>query len=96
MKFTEPTIQRQCAWRSPTAACGYVAALFPLIAEGKSAELDVEYFSDLLRAAVGETTVATHWEYARKILQQADAVIATVGLEAENPSLSRRSCLALA
>ena len=127
MKFTEPTIQRQWAWRSPTAACGYVAALFPLIAvgtpvrfinvpvkvawntgellleahppvdaEGKSAEPDVEYFSDLLRAAVGETTVATHWEYARKILQQADAVIATVGLEAENPSLSRRSCLALA
>jgi hypothetical protein len=34
-------------------------------------------------AAVGDTTVAIHWDYAREVLQKADGVIATVGLEAE-------------
>jgi hypothetical protein len=39
-----------------------------------------------LRAAVGDTTVAIHWDYAREVLQKADGVIATVGLEAELPT----------
>jgi hypothetical protein len=35
---------------------------------------------------VGETTVAIHWDYAREVLQKANGVIATVGLEAELPT----------
>ena len=42
--------------------------------------------SDLLQAAVGDTTVAINWDYAREVLQKADGVIATVGLEAELPT----------
>jgi hypothetical protein len=40
----------------------------------------------MLRAAVGDTTVAIHWDYAREVLQKADGVIATVGLEADDPN----------
>jgi len=57
----------------------------PVDAEGQSFEPNVEQFSDLLQKAVGDTTVAIHWDYAREVLQKADGVIATVGLEAENP-----------
>jgi L,D-transpeptidase ErfK/SrfK len=54
----------------------------PVNAQGESFEPDVDQFSDLLRRAVGETTVAIHWDYAREVLRKADGVIATVGLEA--------------
>ena len=57
----------------------------PVDAQGQSFEPDVEQFSQLLQAAVGNTTVAINWDYAREVLQKADGVIATVGLEAENP-----------
>src|SRR5580704_15521011 len=59
----------------------------PVDAQGQSFEPDLDQFSALLQAAVGDTTVAIHWEYAREILQKADGVLATVGLEAENPNL---------
>jgi L,D-transpeptidase ErfK/SrfK len=58
----------------------------PVNAQGDSFEPDVERFSDLLQAAVGETTVAINWAYAREVLQKANGVIATVGLEADYPS----------
>jgi L,D-transpeptidase ErfK/SrfK len=58
----------------------------PVDAQGQSFEPDIEQFSDLLRAAVGDTTVAIHWDYAREVLQKADGVIATVGLEADLPT----------
>jgi hypothetical protein len=58
----------------------------PVDALGQSFEPEIEQFSDLLKAAVGETTVAIHWDYAREVLQKADGVIATVGLEAELPT----------
>jgi L,D-transpeptidase ErfK/SrfK len=58
----------------------------PVDAQGQSFEPDIDQFSDLLRAAVGNTTVAIHWDYAREVLQKADGVIATVGLEAELPA----------
>jgi hypothetical protein len=48
----------------------------------------VEKFSDLLRAAVGDTAVAINWDYAREVLRKANGVVATVGLEAENPPAS--------
>ena len=58
----------------------------PVNARGESFEPDVDQFSDLLRAAVGETTVAINWDYAREVLRKANGVIATVGLEAEDPA----------
>jgi len=58
----------------------------PVDAQGQSIEPDVDQFSALLRAVVGDTTTAIHWDYAREVLQKADGVVATVGLEAEDPS----------
>jgi L,D-transpeptidase ErfK/SrfK len=57
----------------------------PVDAEGQSFEPDLEQFSDLLQKAVGDKTVAIHWDYAREVLQKANGVIATVGLEADLP-----------
>jgi L,D-transpeptidase ErfK/SrfK len=57
----------------------------PVDAQGQSFEPDIDQFSELLKAAVGDTTVAIHWDYAREVLQKADGVIATVGLEADLP-----------
>ena len=58
----------------------------PVDAQGQSYEPDVEKFADLLRQAVGDSTVAIHWDYAREVLAHADGVLATVGLEAEWPA----------
>jgi hypothetical protein len=55
----------------------------PVDAEGQSFEPNVDQFSELLQAAVGDSTVAIHWDYAREVLQKADGVLATVGLEAD-------------
>ncbi len=60
----------------------------PVDAQGQSFEPDVEQFSQLLQAAVGDSTVAIHWDYAREVLQKADGVIATVGLEADASALN--------
>jgi L,D-transpeptidase ErfK/SrfK len=60
----------------------------PVDAEGQSFEPDVDQFADLLRAAVGDSTVAIHWDYAREVLQKADGVLATVGLEADLSALN--------
>ncbi len=57
----------------------------PVDAQGQSFEPNIDQFAEMLRAAVGETTVAIHWDYAREVLAKADGVIATVGLEAEMP-----------
>jgi L,D-transpeptidase ErfK/SrfK len=57
----------------------------PVDAEGQSFEPDLDQFSDLLKKAVGDKTVAIHWDYAREVLQKANGVIATVGLEADLP-----------
>jgi L,D-transpeptidase ErfK/SrfK len=58
----------------------------PVDAQGQSFEPDLDQFSAMLQTAVGDTTVAIHWDYAREILQKADGVLATVGLEADNPN----------
>jgi L,D-transpeptidase ErfK/SrfK len=62
----------------------------PVNAQGESFEPDVNQFSELLRLAVGETTLAIHWDYARELLKKADGVIGTVGLEADDPSAPSR------
>jgi L,D-transpeptidase ErfK/SrfK len=59
----------------------------PVDAQGQSIEPKLDEFSELLRAAVGSTTVAIHWDYAREVLQKADGVIATVGLAADLPEV---------
>ncbi|HEX3847519.1 MAG TPA: L,D-transpeptidase family protein [Steroidobacteraceae bacterium] len=58
----------------------------PVDAQGQSFEPNLDQFSQLLQAAVGDTTVAIHWDYAREVLQKADGVIATVALEADDPN----------
>jgi L,D-transpeptidase ErfK/SrfK len=60
----------------------------PVDAEGQSFEPNVDQFSELLQAAVGDSTVAIHWDYAREVLQKADGVLATVGLEADLSGLN--------
>jgi L,D-transpeptidase ErfK/SrfK len=55
----------------------------PVDAQGQSFEPDVDQFAELLKTAVGDSTVAIHWDYAREVLQKADGVLATVGLEAD-------------
>jgi L,D-transpeptidase ErfK/SrfK len=55
----------------------------PVDAQGQSFEPDVDQFSALLQKAVGDSTVAIHWDYAREVLQRADGVLAIVGLEAD-------------
>jgi L,D-transpeptidase ErfK/SrfK len=58
----------------------------PVDAEGQSFEPNIDQFAEMLRAAVGDTTVAIHWDYAREVLQKADGVIATVALAADDPN----------
>jgi L,D-transpeptidase ErfK/SrfK len=58
----------------------------PVDAQGQSFEPDIDQFAERLRAAVGETTVAIHWDYAREVLEKADGVLATVALEADDPN----------
>jgi len=60
----------------------------PVNEQGESVEPVLGEFSKLFQAAVGDSTVAIDWDYARETLQKADGVLATVGLEAENPALS--------
>lgn len=55
----------------------------PVDKQGQSFEPDVGKFSDLLQAAVGDSTVAINWDYAHEVLKQADGMLATVGLEAD-------------
>jgi L,D-transpeptidase ErfK/SrfK len=59
----------------------------PVDAQGQSFEPDIDQFAEMLRAAVGDATVAIHWDYAREVLQKADGVIATVALAADDPNL---------
>ena len=56
----------------------------PVDAQGQSFEPNIDQFAELLRASVGETTVAIHWDYAREVLAKANGVIATVALEEES------------
>jgi len=55
----------------------------PVDAQGQSVEPNLEQFSEMLQLAVGDSTLAIHWDYAREVLQKADGVIATVGLETD-------------
>ena len=56
----------------------------PINAVGETIEPDLPMFEDLLQKAVGDSTVAIHWDYAREVLQRANGVLAIVGLQAES------------
>jgi L,D-transpeptidase ErfK/SrfK len=59
----------------------------PIDAQGQTVEPNLDEFSAMLQAEVGDnTTVAIHWDYAREVLQKANGVIATVGLEEDPPA----------
>ena len=58
----------------------------PIDAQGQTLEPNLDEFSAMLQAEVGNTTVAIHWEYAREVLQKANGVIATVGLQEDPPA----------
>lgn len=58
----------------------------PVNAQGDSFEPDIDQFSQLFQAAVGDTSVAINWDYARDVLKSANGIISTVGLAAEDPS----------
>ena len=55
----------------------------PINAVGQTIEPDLAQFEGLLAAAVGDSEVAIHWDYAREVLRRADGVLATVGLAAD-------------
>jgi L,D-transpeptidase ErfK/SrfK len=69
-----------------------VAALFPLVPVGTPVRLvnepNIDEFSQLLQAKVGDSTVATDWDYAREVLEKADGVIATVSVEVDRSAIS--------
>lgn len=60
----------------------------PVDSQGQSIDVNIDQFADMLRTAVGDSTVAINWDYAREILEKADGVPATVGLEADLSALS--------
>lgn len=65
----------------------------PIDAQGQSVEPNVDQFAQLLRDAVGDSTVAINWDYARDVLQSANGVLATVGLEADLSALGDASAI---
>jgi L,D-transpeptidase ErfK/SrfK len=55
----------------------------PVDAQGQAYEPNLDLFSQLLDKALGPTTAAVHWDYAREVLQKADGMPVVVGLEAD-------------
>jgi L,D-transpeptidase ErfK/SrfK len=58
----------------------------PVDAQGQSTEPNMELLSQILDKALGETTAAIHWDFAREALQAATGMPVIVGVEADNPS----------
>jgi len=63
----------------------------PVDAQGQSIEPNLDEFSQLLQAKVGDSTVATDWDYAREVLKKADGVIATVSVEVDGSAITPES-----
>jgi L,D-transpeptidase ErfK/SrfK len=55
----------------------------PVDAEGQTIAPDLEMFSGLLDQALGPTTAAVHWDFARQTMQAANGLPTVVGLEAD-------------
>jgi L,D-transpeptidase ErfK/SrfK len=58
----------------------------PVDAQGQSTEPDMQLLSQLLDKALGSTTAAIHWDFARQALQAATGMPVVVGLEADLPA----------
>ena len=55
----------------------------PIDAEGQTIEPNLDQFSQMLDQALGETTAAVHWDFARETLQTANGLPTVVGLQAD-------------
>ena len=55
----------------------------PIDAEGQTLEPNLDQFSVLLNQALGPTTAAVNWDFARETMQTADGLPTVVGLEAD-------------
>ena len=55
----------------------------PVDKEGQTIEPDLEMFSKLLDQALGPTTAAVHWDFARDTMQAANGLPTVVGIEAD-------------
>jgi hypothetical protein len=55
----------------------------PVDSEGQTIAPDLEMFSKLLDQALGPTTAAVHWDFARETMQAANGLPTVVGLEAD-------------
>lgn len=58
----------------------------PVDAQGQSFEPDLPQFEGLLETALGESSVAIHWDLARRELQQARGMPVVIGLMADTPA----------
>ena len=50
----------------------------PVDAEGQTATINVQQFSDRLQSILGDTEAAIYWEYAQETLAKSDGVPVTV------------------
>jgi L,D-transpeptidase ErfK/SrfK len=57
----------------------------PVDAQGQSTDPDMQLLSERLDKALGSTTAAIHWDFARQALQAATGMPVVVGLEADLP-----------
>jgi hypothetical protein len=55
----------------------------PVDSEGQTLEPDLALLSKQLDSALGNSTAAIHWDFARQALQAATGMPTVVGLEAE-------------
>jgi L,D-transpeptidase ErfK/SrfK len=53
----------------------------PVDADGQPVAPDLDAFSALLQAAVGDSELATNWDYAREVLHKADGMIEPVAID---------------
>ena len=60
----------------------------PVDAQGQSTEPNMELLSQTLDKALGDTTAAIHWDFAREALQAATGMPVVVGLQADDPSVT--------
>lgn len=61
----------------------YLEAHPPVDAEGQTIEPQLQEFEQLLDRALGNSTAAIHWDYARDTLQRANGIPSVVGLAAD-------------
>ena len=57
----------------------------PVDAQGQSTDPDMQLLSERLDKALGTTTAAIHWDFARQALQAANGMPVIVGLQADLP-----------